>query len=108
MISGVGDDEYEIKAIRDWCASLGEVRSMVKVVKSPSTSTSASATVREEEGEEGQGSMAGWNVWIVDFKKSSVAESVSTPIRNCEGSDGLMFLFVGLSVTGNGGDQGRG
>lgn len=65
VISGVGDGQQEIKALKEWCASLGEVRSMVKT------------TTAESQIGQGQGS----NIWIIDFKKSTVAESVSL-IRN--------------------------
>lgn len=66
VISGVGDGQGEIDALRDWCTSLGEVRSMVKV-------KSAEGEVTQI----GQGEGCRHNVWVVDFKKSSVAESVS-------------------------------
>jgi hypothetical protein len=61
VISGVGDGQQEVSALKEWCASLGEVRSMVKT------------TSPESQIGQGQGS----NVWIIDFKKSTVAESVS-------------------------------
>lgn len=64
VISGVGDGQGEVDALREWCASLGEVRSMVKA-----------KSVEGEIAQTGQGE--GHNVWVVDFKKSSVAESVS-------------------------------
>ncbi|KAF5349296.1 hypothetical protein D9756_009365 [Leucocoprinus leucothites] len=65
VISGVGDGQGEVAALKEWCASLGEVRSMVKV-------KSVDGVVTEI----GRGDRSGQNVWVVDFKKSSVAESV--------------------------------
>ncbi|KAF9448577.1 hypothetical protein P691DRAFT_669174 [Macrolepiota fuliginosa MF-IS2] len=66
VISGVGDAQCEIDALKDWCASLGEVRNMVKV-----KSTEGEVT------QIGQNESSGHNVWVVDFKKSSVAENAS-------------------------------
>ncbi|KXN92028.1 hypothetical protein AN958_10820 [Leucoagaricus sp. SymC.cos] len=66
VISGVGDGQAEIDALKEWCASLGEVRNMMKV-------KSVEGAVMQT----GQGEGCGSNVWVVDFKKSSVAESVS-------------------------------
>ena len=67
VISGVGDQQEEVDALTEWCTSIGEVRTMVKV--------------RDLENAIIEGIVAAdglhQDVWIVDYKKSSVVESVS-------------------------------
>ncbi|KAJ3572925.1 hypothetical protein NP233_g2754 [Leucocoprinus birnbaumii] len=71
VISGVGDGQKEVAALRAWLASLGEVRSMVKV-------KSVEGVMTENGHKDGQ------NVWVVDFKKSSVAETICRLQANVE------------------------
>jgi hypothetical protein len=66
VISGVGDGQGEVDALKEWCSSLGEIRSMMKVKSVEGVVTEIS-----------HGERRGQNVWVVDFKKSSVTESVS-------------------------------
>jgi len=62
VISGVGHQQEEVNAVTEWCASIGEIRTMVKL------SDNASAATQDGLPQD---------IWIVDFKKSSIVESVS-------------------------------
>lgn len=89
VISGVGDKQNEVEALKEWCASLGEVRSMVKV-------KSAEGEVIEI----GHGEGSGHNVWVVDFKKNSVAETVSRAQKTGDSKSPNLFFPSGLSLAG--------
>ncbi|KXN86654.1 hypothetical protein AN958_09832 [Leucoagaricus sp. SymC.cos] len=91
VISGVGDGQAEIDALKEWCASLGEVRNMMKVKR-----------VEGAVAQTSQGEQCGPNVWVVDFKKSSVAESVS---NTCHRVYLVLNFLAGLPLAGQGRDQ---
>lgn len=97
MISGVGDKQGEVEALKEWCSSLGEVRSMVKVKSAEGGGG--------EVIEIGHGEGSGHNVWVVDFKKNSVAETVSFFLLKRhpkKKGPNHFFFFVGLSLAGQG------
>ena len=62
VISGVGHQQEDVDAVTEWCTSIGEIRKMSKVTGNTSAATQDGLPQ---------------DVWIVDFKKSSIIESVS-------------------------------
>ncbi|KXN93257.1 hypothetical protein AN958_00181 [Leucoagaricus sp. SymC.cos] len=87
VISGISDGQAEIDVLKDWCASLGEVRNMMKV-----------KNVEGAVMQAGQGKGCGPNVWVVDFKKSSVTESVCRLQANIE-IKGVCSIHLSWEIT---------
>jgi len=77
VISGVGHQQEEVDAVTEWCASIGEIRTMVKLTDNASAAT--------QDGPH-------QDVWIVDFKKSSIVESVSGSELSLDATSDVSFL----------------
>jgi len=82
VISGVGHQQKEVDAVTEWCASIGEIRTMVKLADNADVATQDGSPL---------------DVWIVDFKKSSIVESVSGPELSLDATSDVSYL--GLSPT---------
>lgn len=83
VISGIEEGGYE--AVRRWCEAFGEVKEMKKILPAsnaqPTSSSSSSAAHDENEdgGDVKAPEPAPKGSLVVDFRKASVAETVSTP-----------------------------